>query len=287
MTGDEGGAGAQSPERRRHRARKRFGQHFLADSRALDRIADALEPDGCTVVEIGPGRGALTDRLAKRAARVVAIEIDRDLVSLLRERYAGNSIVQVVEGDALEEDWTALADGPYRLAGNLPYYITTPLLFRALEAPRPERSVVLVQREVADRIVAAPGSKTYGALSVNVQLLADAEIVARVPAGAFRPTPSVESAVVRVIPRSVPLVRAEEERPIGAFVQAVFGFRRKQMTRVVRELRDVDADVAHQVLAEAAIEPGVRAETLAPESFLALFRALWTATSAPDSKARS
>lgn len=182
--------------------------------------------------------------------------------------------MQVIEGDALEMDWAALAAGPYRLAGNLPYYITTPLLFRALEAPRPERTVVLVQREVADRIVAAPGSRIYGALSVNVQLLARAAIVARVPAGAFRPRPSVDSAVICLEPRTPPRVLGQEEGPIGRFIQGVFGFRRKQMVRVLRELRDLDADSAHRALAEAAIAPDVRPETLPPEDFLRLFRVL-------------
>lgn len=270
-----GGGEGRSPERREHRARKRFGQHFLADPRALDRIVEALDPGPrSTILEIGPGRGALTDRLAERAGRVLAIEIDRDLVASLRERYSGNAVVQVIEGDALEMDWAALAAGPYRLAGNLPYYITTPLLFRALEAPRPERTVVLVQREVADRIVAAPGSRIYGALSVNVQLLARAAIVARVPAGAFRPRPSVDSAVICLEPRTPPRVLGQEEGPIGRFIQGVFGFRRKQMVRVLRELRDLDADSAHRALAEAAIAPDVRPETLPPEDFLRLFRVL-------------
>lgn len=234
---------------------------------------EALDPrPDTTVVEIGPGQGALTDRLAERAGRVVAIEIDRDLVRLLRERYAGNPLVEVVEGDALELDWAACAGGPFRLAGNLPYYITTPLLFRALGAPLPERSVLLVQREVADRIVAPPGSRTYGALSVNVQLAAHATVVARVPAGAFRPRPSVDSAIVRLEPRVPPLMHDDEVTPLRSFVQGVFGFRRKQMVRVLRELRGLDAEVAQECLGRAAIPADVRPETLPPEDFLRLFR---------------
>ncbi|HSA55956.1 MAG TPA: 16S rRNA (adenine(1518)-N(6)/adenine(1519)-N(6))-dimethyltransferase RsmA [Gemmatimonadaceae bacterium] len=276
MKRDEGEAAERRPAAHRTpRARKRFGQHFLADPGVLERIVEALDPGpGATVVEIGPGRGALTDRLAARAARVIAVEIDRDLVALLRERYAEQGSVRVVEGDALKVDWAALAGGPYRLAGNLPYYITTPLLFRALQPPRPERSVVLVQREVADRIVAAPGSKTYGALSVNVQLVAHAEIVARVPAASFRPRPSVDSAVVRLLPRVHPLLSDDEAAPLRHFIQGIFGFRRKQMVRVLRELRGVDADAARRVLSAAAVAPDVRPETLPPDAFLRLFRAL-------------
>ena len=141
------------------RPRKRFGQHFLTDVRALQRIVDALAPDpGDTIVEIGPGRGALTDLLASRSRRLVAIEIDRDLVRHLRERYADQPHVEIVEGDALEVDWGVLAGDDYVLAGNLPYYITTPLIFRILASPRPKRAVLLVQREVSARLAAEPGT---------------------------------------------------------------------------------------------------------------------------------
>ena len=179
--------------------RKSLGQHFLHDARALDRIVEALQLTGQeTVLEIGPGRGALTDRLAGRCARLVLIEYDRALAALLRERYANDPHVEVVEADVLETDLGALARGPYVLVGNVPYYITTPILFHALAAPRPLRAVYLVQREVADRLTAGPGSRDYGALTVNVQAVAHAEFVAPVPAGAFRPPPKVESAIVRI-----------------------------------------------------------------------------------------
>lgn len=257
------------------RTRKRFGQHFLTDPRILDRIVDALAPDrSSTVVEIGPGRGALTDRLAARAGRVVAIEIDRDLARALRDRYREPAVVEVIEADALEVNWGQVAGGPYLLAGNLPYYITTPLLFRALEPPRAERAVVLVQREVADRIVAPPGSKNYGALSVNVQLLATAETVLRVGAGAFHPRPTVDSAVVRLVPREPALVAAGEEAGLRRFTQGIFGFRRKQMVRVLRELRGLSAEAAQDVLRSVGIAAEVRPETLLPEDFLRLFRAV-------------
>ncbi len=159
-------------------ARKSLGQHFLRDGKVLDKIAASLDLTGKeTVIEIGPGRGALTDRLAERAGRLIAIELDRALIPVLHARYAGRGNVMIAEGDVLSFDLAALAQGPYRLAGNVPYYITTPILFHALKAPRPERAVFLVQREVAERMAAAPDTDAYGALSVNLQALASAETV--------------------------------------------------------------------------------------------------------------
>lgn len=266
-----------NPNPRPPRARKRFGQHFLTDPRALERITQALGPDGTdTVVEIGPGRGALTDRLAARAGRVVAIEIDRDLSALLRERYRDHPHVTIVTADALDEDWAALAGGPYLLAGNVPYNITTPLIFHALRRPRPTRAVLLVQREVADRLLAAPGSKEYGALSVNVQLLAQVDLIGRVPAGAFRPPPKVESSIVRLVPRAPAALADAEEDPFRRFVQRVFGLRRKQIVRVIREACDLDAAHATALLAHVGIMPDVRPETLAPARLLDLYRVVRT-----------
>jgi 16S rRNA (adenine1518-N6/adenine1519-N6)-dimethyltransferase len=265
---DRSGAGAPPP-------RKRFGQHFLTDPRALDRIVEALAPEpGSVVVEIGPGRGALTDRLAARCGRLVAIEIDRDLVRQLRDRYANQRGVEIVEGDALETDWAMLAGGPYLLAGNLPYYITTPLLFRMLDAPRPERAVLLVQREVAARLQAAPGSRNYGALSVNVQTSSAVRVVAPVRAGAFHPKPAVDSAIVLLTPLATPLVTPDEAGPFRRFVQAVFGLRRKQLVRVVRELTGWDADKAGELVAALNLSSNARPETLTPGQFVMLSRAV-------------
>lgn len=255
--------------------RRRFGQHFLADPRALERIVEALGPSaGDTVVEIGPGRGALTDRLAPVCARLIAVEIDRDLVRHLRDRFAARPSVEVVEGDALDVDWASQANGPYLLAGNLPYYITTPLIFRILQSPRAVRAVLLVQREVAMRLAASPATREYGALTVNVQVMARVTMVARVPAGAFRPRPAVDSAIVRLEPLADPLVTTGEEGPFRQFVQAAFGMRRKQLGRVVRELWEPEAVRAGAILARLGMAPDLRAETLAPADFVRLFRAL-------------
>jgi 16S rRNA (adenine1518-N6/adenine1519-N6)-dimethyltransferase len=255
--------------------RKRLGQHFLVDRTALERIADALAPTADdVVVEIGPGRGALTDLLSQRAKRVIAIELDRDLVPYLRDRYRQAGNVDVIERDVLDVNLGEVAGAGFLLAGNVPYYITTPILFHALELPRPVRAVYLVQREVAERIAAPPGSRTYGALSVNVQAVASAELVARVPASAFRPPPSVESAIVRLTPRPDPVVHQSLEHAFRALVQDAFGLRRKQMRRVVRTIAHLDVAAADQVLAAAAIDPEVRPETLSPEDFARLLRAI-------------
>lgn len=252
--------------------RKRFGQHFLADQAILARIVEAIaaRPDE-TVVEIGPGRGALTARLLDTGAAVVAVEIDRDLVARLRERYAGRRLT-IVEGDVLDQDLAALGGPGYVLAGNIPYNITTPILFHALRAPRPSRAVFLLQREVGDRMAAEPGGDDYGALTVTLSALATVERLFRVPARAFRPPPKVESLVVRVTPRDDALIAPHEEAPFRTLVQGAFGLRRKQMRRVVRTLYALDAVGAEQLLEASGIEPEARPETLAPARFVALLR---------------
>jgi 16S rRNA (adenine1518-N6/adenine1519-N6)-dimethyltransferase len=254
--------------------RKSLGQHFLSDKRILGRIADALDLRADeTVVEIGPGRGALTDVLRERAGRVVAIEVDRALAAMLRERYAGTN-VEIVEADVLETKLDAVAGGAYALVGNVPYYITTPILFHALRRPRASRAVYLVQREVAERMTAAPGDRDYGALSANLQALAVPELLFRVPAGAFLPPPKVDSAVVRVTPRTDAVLAPEEEQPFRELVQAVFGFRRKQMRRVLRQLEPMSSEEADALLERAGISPEARPETITPSQFAALLRAV-------------
>ena len=253
--------------------RKSLGQHFLSDPRILARIVDALGPSGDeTVVEIGPGRGALTEQLLERAGRVIAIEIDRMLAARLRERHAGNPRLDVVERDVLETNLGVLAGDEFALVGNVPYYLPTPILFHARHPPRPTRAVYLVQKEVADRLSASPGTKAYGALTVNVSALASAETLFRVPPGAFSPPPSVDSAVVRITPRGTPVVAPHEEEGFRVLVQQAFGMRRKQMRRVVRALFSLSAARAEELLAAAGIEAEVRPETLTAEQFARLLR---------------
>ena len=254
------------------RPKKRLGQHFLRDARILARIADALEAGaGDTVVEIGPGPGGLTAELARRAGRVIAVEKDRDLARALVGRFPN---VVVAEGDALEMDWRVLAGGPFLVAGNIPYNITSPLIDKALVPPRPARVVFLVQREVAERLAGTPGSADYGALTVGVQAVAQVERLLRVPAGAFFPPPRVDSAVVRFTPLTRPRI---EDRQVPAFrrtVVGLFGFRRKQLARAVRELTGWDAGRAGKVLAAAGVDPELRPEALSPTEFVDLHRAL-------------
>jgi len=260
--------------------RKRFGQHFLTDPRILARIADALEiTPGDSVVEIGPGRGALTEPLIERvgpSGRLTAIEVDRDLATALRAGYALHPEFTLIEGDALKTPFApagASEGGRYLLVGNIPYNITTPILFKALEAPRAERMVFMIQREVAERLAAAPASEAYGALSANAQALATIEILFKVPAGAFTPPPKVDSAVIRVVPRSDPVVTPAEEADYRVLVQGLFSFRRKQMIRAVRNVCRVSAERSAEMLAAAGIEPTDRPEVLAPADFARLLRA--------------
>jgi 16S rRNA (adenine1518-N6/adenine1519-N6)-dimethyltransferase len=253
---------------------RRLGQHFLTDPRALARIADALALTGTeTVVEIGPGRGALTELLLARAARVVAIELDGSLVELLRGRFGGDGRLTLNHADALDIAFAGAAGGvPFVLAGNIPYYITTPILFHALEPPMPLRSVFLVQKEVAERVVADPGSKIYGALSVNVQALAVPRLVAKVPAAAFSPPPKVDSSILALEPRPEPLITPSEQSGFSEMVIAAFGLRRKQMRRVIRTLADVPPAEANRILSSTGIDPESRPETLTPAAFVSLFR---------------
>jgi 16S rRNA (adenine1518-N6/adenine1519-N6)-dimethyltransferase len=255
--------------------RKSLGQHFLSDPRILARIADALGPvHDTTVVEIGAGRGALTDQLRERARRVIAVEVDRALAELLRTRFAGDDRVIVVEGDILRLPLGELSGGAYALIGNVPYYITTPIVFHALERPRPSRAVFLVQREVADRMTAVPGSAEYGALTVNLQAAARVESLFTVPAGAFNPPPKVQSTVVRIEPLEQPLVPEGLQHGFRTLVQSAFALRRKQMRRVVRSLTGLDPQAAEAVLRECGIAPELRPEALAPERFATLALAL-------------
>ena len=264
---------------------KKYGQHFLSDERILSEIVDALGPTmRDTVVEIGPGRGSLTDILAERAGRVVAIEIDRALAARLRERYAARAHIEIVEADVLDTDLAAVAGRDFLLIGNVPYYITTPIVFKALEDPIPKRSVFLVQREVADRMSAAAGAESYGALTVNVAVVAQVETVLQVAATAFEPPPKVDSAVVRLTPRTSPLVAIESLAGFRAFVQAAFGLRRKQMQRVLRTVRGLSAKESATVLAETGIEPAARPEVVTPEKFAELFLTLTADSSSKTTK---
>jgi 16S rRNA (adenine1518-N6/adenine1519-N6)-dimethyltransferase len=254
---------------------KKFGQHFLGDIEILQSIADAVitEP-GDTVIEIGPGRGALTDILASRDNELIAIEIDRALSEQLRGRYANNPKVKIVERDVLQVDITSIVNGPFVVVGNVPYYITTPILFHVMRPPFPRSMVFLVQREVAERIVSKPDTREYGALSVNVQAIANAEIIRLVPPGAFHPPPKVASAVIRIVPRSDPLIEHGEVERFRVFVQSLFGMRRKQLGNTLRTVSGLSGDEVAARLSSLGIDPRVRSETLSPVELVSLFRVI-------------
>jgi 16S rRNA (adenine1518-N6/adenine1519-N6)-dimethyltransferase len=260
-------ARARSPAR----ARKRFGQHFLHDRGIIRRILEAIAPaPGEHLVEIGPGRGALTGALLAACGRLDAIEIDRDLAALLRTTFAAEAGFVLHETDALEFDWTALAaqrGGPLRLVGNLPYNISTPLLFRLLAADTAILDMhFMLQKEVVDRILATPGSADYGRLTVMLAPFVSATRVLSVGPGAFQPPPRVQSAVVRLVRRTqlAPWAHAEQ---YGRVVAAAFGQRRKTLRNALASLLS-DAQIA-----ALGIDPGARAETLEPAQFGALAQA--------------
>jgi 16S rRNA (adenine1518-N6/adenine1519-N6)-dimethyltransferase len=253
------------------RRRKRFGQHFLHDPRILARIVQALAPHpGDHLVEIGPGRGALTERLlALQGCTLDAIEIDRDLAAQLRGRFTGSPDRALHEGDALEFDFSALASergGRLRIVGNLPYNISTPLLFHLLRhAAAIADLTVMLQREVVARIAAAPGNRDYGRLSVMLAPQLQAERLFDVGPGAFQPPPQVWSAVVRLTVRAQPLFPVSPH--YAAVVAAAFAQRRKTLRNALSQILTADE------ISACAIDPKARPETLAPEAFNTLARA--------------
>ncbi len=248
------------------RAKKSWGQNFLVDDTVVQRIAHAASLSRQDlVVEIGAGLGALTRALAAVAGRVVAVERDADLVAVLREDLAGETNVEVRAADALAFDIGAAArdhGGPVIVAGNLPYQITSPLLFHILDAGAAvARAVLMVQREVAARMSAPPGNKTYGRLSVMLQQSAAVEALFHVPPGAFHPRPAVTSTVVRLTPRPAPLAFVADPALFAQVVREAFSTRRKMLRRSL-EPAFGDA-VLGAALASAGIDGRRRPETLA------------------------
>ncbi len=244
-------------------AGRRLGQHFLKSKSILERIAEVacVSPD-CTVVEIGPGKGALTGPLLAHAARVIAIEVDDVLVHYLQQRFRDNDRLTVLRGDVLKTDLTQW--GPVVVAGNLPYYITSPILERALLlGSLLLNAVFLVQKEVAERIASPPGNRQYGYLSVQSQLFATPEVLFDVPPTAFHPPPKVDSAVIRLRPREKPLV--DDPAAFLQFVGACFQHKRKTLRNNL---------IGHygKEVADALPEGGLRAEQLPIEQFIELYQ---------------
>lgn len=254
-------------------AKRRLGQHFLTDPGILARIADASGAAvGDTVLEIGPGPGGLTEALVARGARIVAIERDPDLIDDLRRRVP---TAHVVEGDALEIDWHEASGSPdpasWVVTGNIPYNITSPLLERALTPPIARIVVFLVQQEMAHRLAARPGTRDWGALTVGITAVARVEKLFTVRAGAFKPPPKVDSALVRLTPLAAPLIPVARASAFRRFVTGIFGFRRKQLGRGLRELTGWPAERVLEPLARAGLEPSLRPEQVDTAGMAKLF----------------
>jgi 16S rRNA (adenine1518-N6/adenine1519-N6)-dimethyltransferase len=260
------------------RARHALSQNFLADPEVLEAIlAEAAPVPGRRILEIGPGLGLLTGGLLDAEAEVTAVELDRGLAAFLRDRFAEpleRGVLRLVEGDALDQDLTRLVEPPYDVVANLPYHVTSPILHRLLgETPRPGRLVLMVQREVAERIAAPPGGMSY--LSVFVQYHAKVRVAFDVPPEAFEPEPAVRSAVIVVEPYPADdrLPSAEAEDALWRLVQASFRERRKMLHNVLARQLPVEPARVDAALAAARIAPDRRPQTLAVGEWLALLEA--------------
>ena len=248
-----------------HRPRKRFGQHFLKDPGIIEAIAQAIDPQpGDTVVEIGPGHGAITESLARRAGQLHCVELDRDLAAALRRRFGQRDNVTIHEADALKFDFCALGDS-LRIVGNLPYNISTPLLFHLLQY----RDCILdmhfmLQKEVVDRMAAGPGSKAYGRLGIMLGCYLNIESLFDVPPEAFEPPPEVNSAVVRLDPLPTGTYDITDEAELSALVAKAFMQRRKTLRNALREKADAGDFEA------LGIDAGLRPEQLAIADYVRL-----------------
>jgi 16S rRNA (adenine1518-N6/adenine1519-N6)-dimethyltransferase len=267
------------------RAKRALGQNFLIDPNVQRKIVAALGAGpGDEVLEIGPGVGALTRHLAGRVRRLVLVELDNALAARLREEFAGDPSVEVVNEDVLDVPLERITADPGRLKviGNIPYNITTPILFGLLERrPRPAAIVLMVQREVADRILEPAGSKTYGALAVGVQAVADVSRVMNVSRDAFRPIPDVMSSVVRIVPHDPPRLTPDDEAALRELTRAAFQQRRKQFQRILRDAYDLSVDEVAEVGRAAAMDLVQRPETFPPQKFIDLARVLRDRTAEP------
>lgn len=273
---------ASNPLESAHVTRKRFGQHFLRDETIIQRIVDSIAPmPGQHLVEIGPGEGAITLPLLRKAGKLTVIELDRDLLPRIAAAANGVGEIEIIHADVLTVDFSALASGgKLRLVGNLPYNISSPILFHCIQHLDAVQDMhFMLQREVVDRMAAAPGSKVYGRLSVMLQLVCRIEPLLGVPPQAFRPPPKVDSAVVRLTPLPLDARPVLHARLIEQLVRAAFGQRRKTLSNALRDLASATQ------LRAADIDPGARAEQLAPSAFVRLARHLADSPGETDSGA--
>lgn len=259
----------------RPRAKRSLSQNFLVDPNLQRKVVAELSADpGDLVLEVGPGHGELGQHLVDRVHALLLVEKDRDLAAELQRRWGGRPDVEVIESDALAADLLALINGrvPYRVISNVPYNITSPLVFAFLDLdPAPVRIVVTVQKEVALRMVAAPGSRTYGALSVGVQARARAALAFSIGRNSFRPIPDVDSAVVRIEPDPVRLEGVDVEA-VRRLTRTAFGQRRKQLQKILRTSPEyrLDAAAIDAACARLDLDPSARPERLSPTDYVEL-----------------
>ena len=262
---------------------KRYGQNFLIDTHVLDKITDAADvgkEDG--VIEIGPGIGTMTQRLCERAGKVVAVEIDKELIPILGDTLSGYSNMKIINADVMKTDMGALIRDEFegmnvKVVANLPYYITTPIVMALLEQHLPLTSItIMVQKEVAERMQAGPGTKDYGALSLAVQYYADTYIAATVPPNCFMPRPKVGSSVIRLTVRKGSQVSVTDEKLMFALIRAAFNQRRKTLVNAVGNSADlgISKEAVSNALAGMGLDGNIRGETLDLRQFAALSNAL-------------
>lgn len=261
-------------------AKKKFGQNFLIDKRVLDRIIEGADiSNDDTVLEIGPGIGTLTQALCNAAGHVIAVEIDRDMIPLLNENLSDHDNYEIINDDVLRIDLAAimqergLSGRRIKVAANLPYYITTPIIMQLLESRLPISSItVMVQKEVADRMQAAPGTSDYGALSLAVQYYARAEINAKVPPNSFIPRPGVDSAVITLKCYEEPPVDVNDDRYMFRLIKAAFAQRRKTLVNALKNdpSLKLTRDQVEAALTAMGIDLNIRGERLSLEQFARL-----------------
>jgi 16S rRNA (adenine1518-N6/adenine1519-N6)-dimethyltransferase len=261
------------------RPKKSLGQNFLIDGNLQRKIIEALDPSPVDeILEIGPGRGALTRHLAGGCRALHLVELDRELADDLQEEFGDIPGVRVMNRDILTVRPGEITDAPHQLkvVGNIPYNITTPILFHLLQSPRPMEILLMMQKEVGERVMATPGTSTYGALTVGVQTVATAERVLKVPATAFRPVPAVDSVVVRIRPLRPPPLASEEEKGLRFLTRIAFQRRRKQFQNILRNHPETDLDHAEVAALEekTGFDLSLRPESLSPGDFIELARAL-------------
>jgi len=253
-----------------HQARKRFGQHFLHDQNVIDAILRAIDPHpGENLLEIGPGQGALTYPLLQRCDKLIAIELDRDLVPVLSRQAKGLGRLEIINADILEFELSSIPGNKiFRVLGNLPYNISTPLMFHLLESVEQIQDMhFMVQKEVALRIVAHPGEPNYGRLSVMLQYQCDCQYLLDVAPSSFKPPPRVDSAVIRMVPFGSPEHDVGDYKNFSGIVQAAFSQRRKTISNSLKSVLDRKTIIACE------IDPGLRAENLSVADFARLSRA--------------